>query len=524
MAFSLVQAGTNLYSVNPEGGVSTALTLPTGITMTDTRIPRFARFQNAVIVVNTPSRPLVVDPEGLVRVLTPLAPSSAAVLTGANGGTLSGRYNVKYTFIVLDTQGNLISESDYAPLSNTVTIASKYLRAASLALSTDTISARRLYRTTNNGSVYFQWIDVDGNTAQAVQDDKTDAGLSLIAAGARGTAPDLVLIAAYNGRLWGVGRTDGDHLNYTEAGTTYGWSLLNTLLIPHVGDDRFGITALAPRRDCLGVGRRNQLLQVVGNTTATIKPINVSENLGILSQESVVIYRDVVFFLWRDGVYAWDSNGVRCLSDEAGVRTWFVSNSYFNRGMFSRAFAVFDPVGVAYRLFLCSAGQNTPDRWVEYNLKTGKFYGPHTTDAFTPSCALQVRGTNDQPYPMIGSRDGYLSQDVETRTDWSLYPIHFKVTLDNDADEHDHEKYFGQFIIQTHKEDGGTVTITPSVGDLDDETVGDQMEHDLTVARERLDRIGQGKRMTVMIENKEIDRMVTLYGYEVDPVRDVGQR
>jgi hypothetical protein len=192
--------------------------------------------------------------------------------------------------------------------------------------------------------------------------------------------------------------------------------------------------------------------------------------------------------------------------------------------MFSRAFAVFDPVGVAYRLFLCSAGQNTPDRWVEYNLKTGKFYGPHTTDAFTPSCALQVRGTNDQPYPMIGSRDGYLSQDVETRTDWSLYPIHFKVTLDNDADEHDHEKYFGQFIIQTHKEDGGTVTITPSVGDLDDETVGDQMEHDLTVARERLDRIGQGKRMTVMIENKEIDRMVTLYGYEVDPVRDVGQR
>ena len=68
MAFTLIQAGTSLYTVNTDGGGGVALTLPANVTLASNRIPRFARFQNYVVVVNTPSRPLSVGTDGTVRV------------------------------------------------------------------------------------------------------------------------------------------------------------------------------------------------------------------------------------------------------------------------------------------------------------------------------------------------------------------------------------------------------------------------------------------------------------------------
>lgn len=529
MAFNLVQAGSNLYSVNAAGGISSALTLPTGITLSDTRYPRFTRFGRYVVVVNTPSRPITVDDKGAVRPLTPLPPTSIPVLAGETGGVLTGRYLAKQTFVFLDSVGNVIAESDYGPLPVLSTaISSQYLRMTNLALSADTsaISGTRLYRTTSGpGGVYFQWATVPGNTQTRFRDDLSDASLQLISAPTLGSAPDLTLVTEWQGRLWGVARLYVDTLRYTEAGTAYAWGALNTLQIPHVGDDRFGITALVPRREVLGIGRQNRLVQIAGNTRANIRTVGVIENCGILSQEAAVVYRDTVFFLWRDGVYQWDSDGLVCISDRAGVGSWFKTNSYFNRGMFSQAFAVFDPVNVVYRLFLCSAGQTVPDRWVEYSLKTGKFYGPHLTSAFVPTCALWMRGTNDQLYPMMGSREGYISQDTKDRTDWGLIPVHMRVQMaGHDAGDADAEKYFGQLSVHTEKESRGTLTITPFVGDDDNEFQGEPMLHDLRETRGRLDRVGTGKTASLVFENKELGQNVTIRGYNIDPVHVTGKR
>ena len=110
MAFNLIQAGTDLFTVNAKGGISSALTLPTSVTLSATRIPRFARFGRYVIVVNTPSRPLSVDDSGTVRPLTPLPPTSTPVLASETGGGLSGSFLAKQTFVFLDAAGNIIAE------------------------------------------------------------------------------------------------------------------------------------------------------------------------------------------------------------------------------------------------------------------------------------------------------------------------------------------------------------------------------------------------------------------------------
>ena len=529
MAFNLIQAGANLYSVNSAGGVSSALTLPTGITLSKQRRPRFTRFGRYVIVVNSPSRPLSVDDLGTVRPLTPLPPTNVPVLAGESGGALSGAFLTKQTFLFLDSVGNVIAESDYGPLpANAVTISAQYLRVSNISLSADTsaISATRLYRTTAGpGSAYFPWAKIEDNSQTLFRDDLSDAALQLISAPSLGSAPDLTLIAEWKGRLWGVDRQRFDDLRYTEAGTMYGWNANNTLPIAHIGDDRFGVTGLAPRRDVLGVGRQNRLVQVAGTTTRDIRPVGVVESIGFLAQESIATYRDVVWFLWRDGVYQWDNDGVVCVSDAAMVRTWFTSNSYFNRAMFSQAFAVFDPITLSYRLFLASAGSLAIDRWVEYSLKTGKFYGPHKTLAFAPSSAFQLRGTDDQLYPIVGSREGFLSYDDPVRTDWGLLPVSMRVVMaGHRADDPDVEKYFGQVSVFTESEPDGTLDVTALTGDFGKEIAQPTMKHNLALSRERLDRVGNGKNAVLVFENNQIGQLVTIYGYEIKPVHVLGRR
>src|SRR5262249_9659957 len=154
----------------------------------------------------------------------------------------------------------------------------------------------------------------------------------------------LTLIAEFRDRLFGVGDINIDSVFYTETGLPYAWPGDNSIVIPRVGSDKFGVTGLISRREALGVGRLNRLSEVVGtgeedtNGIADLRLIKLSDETGFLSQEAVAVYRDTVYFLWFDGVYQWDDNGILCLSDgsagRARVRSWFATDDFFDRRMF----------------------------------------------------------------------------------------------------------------------------------------------------------------------------------------------
>ena len=271
MAFTLIQAGATLKLVDTAGTPSAALTLPTNIVLSTSRTPRFAIFGKYVICVNSPNRPLTIDGNGTVRVLSPRPPGSVPVVSAQSGGALSGSYKVKQTFRVKDTEGNILAESDFGPVSAAQAVASQYLRAASLDLSPDSVSSSMLYRTTTGGAVFFPWVELNGNTQTSIQDDLSDAGLSLVAAAPLGSAPDLVTVASWRGRLWGGDRVDIDHLRASEVERMSAWPRSNDILIPPQGADSVGIRALAPRREALGIGRRNHIFQVTGTTFGTAK-------------------------------------------------------------------------------------------------------------------------------------------------------------------------------------------------------------------------------------------------------------
>ena len=527
MAFTLLQVGGMLKTVNSTGGLSSALTLPTGIVLATNRVPRFAKFKQYLVVVNTPSRPLSVDTNGNVRLLTPSAPSMAVALTGPTvSTTLSGTYLALQTYQIRDGAGNIIAESDYGPLMGTALTVALHKLTATYQVSQEAVNASQFWRTTDNGNTYFPWVLITDNVTTTFTDDTADAALGLVERPNLGSAPDLTLIAEFGGRLWGVDRNDVDDLRWTEAGTMYAWSALNTLPIPHVGADAAGITALIPRRDALGVARRDMFLSVSGSTTTNIRAttVNGGEQTGVLSQESVVVFNDVAYFLWRDGVYRWDSTGITCLTN-GRVRSWFVTDTTFNRAMFWRAVAQIDPVALRYRLFLASAGSAALDRWIEMDLLTGAWYGPHRTDAFNPTCAVLVAGTDQQPYFMIGSQEGYLSQEQDAKNDWGVMPISLSAqTKRHYLEEPDYEKYFGEMSVNGPVQTAGSITVTPTVGETAALPDPSPFTYDMTQGRQVLGRLGSGKQASVQFDHDTLNEDVVLYGYEINPVTIIGRR
>ncbi len=521
MAFTLIQSGTTLQLLNTSGSLQ-SLSLPSDVEILSTLVPRFAVFGKFVVMVNSTNRPLIIDQLGTVRVLTPETPRTVPTLSAAGGGALTGKFMVRQSFVVLDDAGNVISESGIGPASLAAEISGSYLVVAGLDLSPDAVSASRLYRTTTQGAVYFKWIDLDGNTATTIQDDLVDASLALAAAPTLGSAPDLTYIAEWRGRLWGVSRTEKDHLRYTETGLMYSWPLLNDILVPREGSDTQGITALIARREVLGIGRRNLLWQVTGSSASDFRMVKISENVGVESQETVKINKDTAYFLWKDGVYQWDSSGIICISDNK-VRSWFTTDTYFNRAKFPVAFAMIDPLRSRYMLFLCSAGSTTIDRWVEYDLEEKTWWGPHKTGAFTPSCALIVPDINDTLLPMIGASSGFLYQNQSTRTDDAGTAIDFDVDGKfHDGDSPDIQKFFGEMAIIDKVQSGGTLTITPFVGGLD-ATAGAAIVHDMTLGRQRLRRLGTGRMLKLNFRQNDVGQDVELFGYEI-PFHELGRR
>jgi hypothetical protein len=533
MSFTVIQSGATLQLMN-ESGDLTPLTLPTGVTLRSNTPPRWTVFDRYAILVNTPDQPLIIDGTGTIRLLSPRAPRTAPVLSGVAGGALSGTYaGVRYTFITQDADGNIISESDYSPASSSVTIVTNFLKAANLDLSGDAITGRRLYRPTSGGATLFQWLDLDGNVLTEVQDDTPDASLSIVGAPTLGTPPYLSHIASFRGRLFGAGPDDLDHVRYTEAGIRYAWPADNVLEIPVIGSDDIGVNGFLQRRDALGVGRINQLVQITGTgaedaTSGSIDldVVIVSKELGIVSQESIDVYRDVGYFLWLDGVYSWGPDGIQCLSDGANgigqVRSWFASDSYFDRSRFREAFGHVDPVRNKYRLYLYA-----PDGtvyWVEFDLHERTWWGPHKTDLFAPSSAFFVE-ISRQKLAMVGGTDGNVYRETPTRTDGESTPIAFDVVgKRHDLGAPDLDKYFGQLsVFGEAQATGGLLIVDSRTGALE-ATLAKRQYYQMEQSRQGLGRLGVGKHAQLEFTHATAGEKVGLFGYEVDDVHLVGRR
>lgn len=528
MPFSLAVAGTNLKVIFPDGTV-VDVTLPANASVVSGQRARFAIFERNVIVVNATSIPVWMDADGVVRPLAIPSPHAAPTVAAGGVGALTGTFRVKVAYVVKDNLGATLAEGPRGPASQIVTVAAQQISMTAIPISTDaSVNCRRFYRTaTGPGTEYFEWIDLDDNITTAFSDDALDADLSILAApDDHGSAPGkLTLIAEWKGRLWGKTPGEIDVARYSADGKHYGWPETNALQIQPIGKDTLGITAFIPRRDELAIARRDMIWKVIGSSDDDFRLVKLIEGKGVLAPDSVVVARDVARWLADDGVYEWDSEGVRCISD-AKVHPWFNTDTYFDRSQFRNAFARYDPLKNSYDLFLVPTGGTTFTRWVSFDISRKAWLGPHLTDAFTPTAAGVLFDAGEVLVPAVCGSDGYVYQ--VTPGNYADGPstgvgIAFDVTSKfHSGGAPDITHYWGEIAILTHKETTGVLTITPKVGRLDASAQA-AISHDLTLGRQRLRRPGVGALCQLRFQESTANQPLAIYGYEL-PYHEVGRR
>lgn len=527
---TLVQSDNDLY-VLAEDGSSAALTIPSTVTITALRPPRFEVQGVHAVLVNSPSYPLIVDDAGIVMPLSPDAPTAAPTVAVGAAGALTGNYYVKYTFLIRDLDGTVVAESGFSPTSAVVALTADKLAVSAVQTMTGLgteIDARyeiirRFYRTTAGTTTFFQWYDLEDNTSTSFSDDATDATIGAIAAPANATAPFLSHVATFRDRLFGVNDSvNREKLLYTETGLRWAWPTDNYFMTQQVkGDAQSGITALMPRREALGIAKSNMLMQLTGTGDDDFRVVLLSTTVGALNQESVAIYRDEVFFLGQDGVYRWNDAGIQCVSD-GKVRSWFTTDDYFDRDYFEDAFAVIDILDKSYKLFLVAAGSTTVDTWVELDLETMTWWGPHRTDAYTLTSAFAL--SSHLPLVGLGTSTGYVAIGTSDRSDNAVTSIEVEaITAPMIASSPPVTTYWGGLTTEVDPQAAGTLSVYPSVGELD-EAEETAFSHDLTTASVDLGRLGFGRYLKLRFYHNTISQIIQLLGFEINPVNVVGRR
>lgn len=528
---TLVQSGTEFFIVSEDGG-HTQLSEPSTVTITDDRPPRFEVNKVHAIVVNSVDQPLIVDDAGIVLFLSPPAPTAAPTIAVGTAGALTGTYGVKYTFAIRDLDETIVAESGFSPSASVALTADKLSVTTNQALAGLTAAnyddryeiVRRFYRTAAGGSTYFLWYTIENNTADSTfEDDTTDAALAALGAANLGSVPFLSHIASFHERMFGVNdSSDREQLLYTEAGLRWAWPTANVFQMPQVkGDSQSGVTALLPRRDALGIAKSSMLLQLTGTDDADFRITILSTTIGCVSQESAAIYNDKWYFLGQDGVYRWGEDGIQCISD-GKVRTWFTTDDYFDRNEFVNAFGVIDHTDKSYKLFLVGAGDTTVTKWVEYDIDSGTWWGPHETSAYALESAFQLAGHS--PLSGVGTTDGYITINTDTRSDDGDTAIETEaITTPIKVSDPPEHAYFGTLNLEVAPQGGGTLSIYPIVGELDD-AEGTAFSHDLTDPSAGLGRLGYGRFLKLRFYHNTINQIIQILGFEVDPVNIVGRR
>lgn len=534
MPYTIALTASGLYRVTT-AGAGTALTLPSDVSIVSGRTPRMAVLDRNVIITNALTRSILIDPDFNVYPLQLAPPTSAAVLSDGAAGSLSGSFRVKYTYCIKDANGRLIVESDFSPASASYTITSKLLKAT-VSKPTDTaVTHIKLYRTTTSGSTYFPWGEIDGRDTATFSSAMSDASLQLVAAPtslgtAAGAVPGsfMTQCVAWKNRLWGVGSetTSVDKLRHTDVSKPYAWKSSFEHIIQPVGFDAEGVTALIPRRDELGVFKRHFMSKIIGDTASNFEPIIVRNGKGCFAPLSALVIDDVAYYLGEDGVYTWGPNGFDCISN-GRVRKWFATGTYFNRAQFANAFAEYNAKYHCYVLHLAAAGSSNIDRWVAYDIERKKWWGPHLTTAFTPTCAVQgiFVDTNSQSVPIVGGSDGVIYQMNSSSFNDNGAAISISAeSVRHSADTPDVKKlWHGPSFIFTEQAAAGNLSVACKVGDRDQATTRTLTIDQRNPGRQRFSPLGAGEYCGFLMTESTLNQGCEIQGYEVDS-HELGRR
>ncbi len=339
-------------------GTWSSITLNANTSFTSTKQMQFAQLGTTMVMCG--GRPARWDSTAtqVERVGYP-APSVAATPSVGAATGLTGTYSYVYTYYNSVTG----KESDWSPVSSTVTVANQKINVALPTTSPgSTADKKRLYRNANGGTAYLFVADVLIATASYV-DSTSDAslGLQIRDAGKNALPPDSVfIVTAHKARFFMVDGNDPYTLKFSE-GYTGNNNLVeyfpsgNSVTISHE------ITGLFSNPGSLLIFGIRSISLLSGSTEADFNIQPLYEGVGTLFPNSIAGNGDYVVFLAESGFKAISSKGLEHISGDIDITLRELLNqAYLN---FIYVSATWNPA-LGQFLFAFSASTSGSTPWI----------------------------------------------------------------------------------------------------------------------------------------------------------------
>ena len=297
---TLSKYGTTLYRGNDNTGAMTAITFPSGVSLTS------ANFLDWTIANNTL---LVVDDSNYIK----------KYRGSTNADYTTGTITVTNADATITGSGTTWSTTTNAEVGEYIKLPdSKWYKIASIASNTSLEIETAYQGSTLAGQSYIisPWGEVQGRLSSS------DAVGNLV-------RPQPTYIENHFNRIWTL---DGNELRFScldlssaLSGSEHfnDWDTANNagaIIIPSgKGDSGTGLYSL---NNSLYVFQRRAIWRVYGNSPGNFELRNITNEIGMISKKTLVEWNDILVFLSDKGIVFFDGSHVRNVSD--GVINTFI--------------------------------------------------------------------------------------------------------------------------------------------------------------------------------------------------------
>jgi hypothetical protein len=243
-----------------------------------------------------------------VGIAEPDQSSMTAAATGSDSFTVA---DWDYCVTFVNGDGFESNPDDLYATTNITTASGQ--ASIPVGAAADNVVSRKLYRTTDGGSVYYLLDTIGDNSTTTYVDTTTDANLgSTIPPTDHDTPPtDLDIIAESNNRLIAAGSTDRTKLYYSKPGANFeAWPGTYYTVFP---DKIRGVEAVGERLIVITESATHAFV-MPSTDVNTFYERELDFRVPTKSSTSLTRYVDQLLFRGTRGLYATDGVGIRFLS------------------------------------------------------------------------------------------------------------------------------------------------------------------------------------------------------------------
>ena len=335
------------------------------------------------------------------------------------GGKLTGRFKYVVTYM---RSGNFQVESNPSPESNSITVQNSKIKLTNIPVSSDPkVDKKRIYRTTENGEIFF-WVDDIDNEDTEYIDNITELGDQV--SYERYPPPPAIAVEVWDDRVWFVPKTDRNQLHFTNKGSAEEMAHDNIILVR--GKESDEIMALKAFKvgdnESLYVLKHKSLWRLDKIGESSYEVIKLPFKIGTDAPATVDCSSGLMMWLSKRKIEVF--NGLSIL-EESVLDLIPETMKTINQDALSKAFAKTSDKEGEYWLAVPTNNSTEPDLVIVFDYIRGK-----TTLYRFPKNLTAMANIND-PYSKLqfitGSSDGNLYiQDSGYTDDGEIIEAEFK--------------------------------------------------------------------------------------------------